>query len=171
MFDNCVLVPATYYKLKEKYGKDTCEHCMYHQYGCPEKDSITFKGHRYLPLEESEKVLPRVKIWCRECKAKNAEIQHEVFWNCKPAYAIQCPVCGAEFLLYKQKVHVEYTGFVNKKGEYVSPHEYRERIKAWCGEDARKDNQPEAEHVATFWEEENGENTAMKDALKRAGII
>ena len=169
MFENCVLVPAVYLMLRGKYGKDACKHCVYHKYGCPEKDSITFKGQRYIPLEESKKVLPKCRIWCKDCKTSNGVIQHEVLWHSRHAYAIRCSVCGAEFLLYKHKVHVEYTGFVNMKGEYVSPHEYTERIKAWCGEDTRKDNLPETEHVATFGEE-NGGNT-MEEALKRAGII
>ena len=170
MFYNCVLVPATYYKLKEKYGEDACEHCVYHQYGCPEKYAITFNGYRYIPIEESKKVLPKCRIWCKNCKAKNGLIQHEVLWNCRHAYAIKCDVCGAEFLLYRDKVSAEYTGFVNMREEYVSPHEYRSMEREFCAKESRRRLRPEVEHVATFGEE-NGGNTAMEEALKRAGII
>ena len=156
--------------LREKYGQDACKHCVYYKYGCPEKDPITFKGQRYMPLEESKKVLPRCRIWCKNCKAPNGVIQHEVLWHSRHAYAIKCDVCGAEFLLYKSKVSTEYTGFVNMNGEYVSPQEYRNRTRDHCAEELRRSARPEVEHVATFGEE-NGGNTAMEEALKRAGII
>ena len=169
MFYKCVLVPAVYLKLREKYGDEACKHCIYNQYGCLEKEAITFNGYRYIPIEESKEDLPKCKIWCKNCKAENGLILHEVLWNGRHAYAIKCHVCGAEFLLYKGKVHAEYTGYVNMNGEYVSPHKYRSLYREFCAEDSRRSARTEVEHVATFGEETG--NSAMKEALKKAGII
>lgn len=164
MLENCVLIPANYYELKEKYADSPCNHCIYKQYGCPDKKAIRIGLNSFIPIENDSKELPKCGIWCRNCKTTNGRIQHEVLWNAKRAYAIKCPVCGSEFLLYKEKVRYEYTGYKNMNGEFVPPDPYRKRItNIFSG------HNEEPTLIASFGEEEQHTSTMM-EALKRAGI-
>lgn len=166
MIGNCVLVPATYYRIKEKYGDSPCNHCINKQFGCPEKKAIQVGLNRFIPIENSPEELPKCGIWCKSCKAKNGKIQHEVLWNAKRAYVIKCPICGAEFMLYKDKVRYQYTGYRNMKGEFVPPDPYGTmRTKTF----ESKEKEP-AELIATFGER-NPEKTTLQEALEKAGLM
>lgn len=169
MFGNCVLVPATYYRIKEKYGDSPCNHCINKKFGCPNKKPIQVGFNSFIPIENDSKELPKCKIWCRDCKAENGEIWHEVFWNGRRAYAIKCPICGSEFLLYKDKVRAEYTGYTNFKGEFVPADRYGTRITKMLNEYSRTHNEGEASVlVGTFGE--NISVSPMMEALKKAGL-
>ena len=168
MFGNCVLVPATYYNLTERYTDRPCNHCVYSNYGCPTKNKILVKDHYYIPIENSAEELPKCGIWCKNCKAENGKIQHEVLWNGRHAYAIKCKVCGAEFLLYKEKVHQQYTGFVNGNGNFVKPDKYGNRLarELMAMNSKREDEEPEL--VLSIGAEES--SNVFADAFKKAGI-
>lgn len=166
MLGNCVLVPATYYRIKEKYGDSPCNHCINKQFGCPQKKAIRVGYNSFIPIEDDPKELPKCGIWCRDCKQRNGKIQHEVLWNGRRAYVIKCPVCGSEFLLYKDKVRYEYTGFKNGKGEFIPPDPYgTRRMPSIFGSDK---GEPDV-LIATFGDDGQSTSTFM-DALKRAGI-
>ncbi len=166
MLGNCVLAPAAYDWLKEKYGDSPCNHCINKQFGCPKKKAIRVGYSSFIPIEDDPKELPKCGIWCRDCKQRNGKIQHEVLWNGRRAYVIKCPVCGSEFLLYRDKVRYEYTGFKNGMGEFVPPDPYGTRRKpSIFGSDKEE---PDV-IFATFGDDGQSTSTFM-DALKRAGI-
>ncbi len=166
MLKNCVLAPATYYRIKEKFTDSVCNHCINSTFGCPNKEPIVVKSNgwneRFIPIESHSSELPKCKIWCRSCKQENAEIQHEIFWNNRHAYAIKCPICGAEFKLYKDKVRAQYTGYTNYLGKFVPPDKYGNR---WRNNHSEKDEP--ATLVGSFGDQR--EDT-MADALKKAGF-
>ena len=166
MLANCVLVPAVYYDLKEKYEDSPCNHCVNRQFGCPDKRPIRVGWSSFIPIEDDPEELPKCGIWCRECKEKNGKIQHEVLWNGKRAYVIKCPICGSEFLLYKSKVQYQYTGFTNFKGEFVPPDPYGERRIS----NIFTTNKEEDVLIATFGEESQSTMSTMMEAMMRAGI-
>lgn len=163
MLGNCVLVPATYYRMKEKYGNDTCKHCINHRYGCPTKSKITVGLESFIPVEDNESELPKCGIWCRTCKQNSGKIKHEVIWNGKNSYVIKCPICGSEFLLYKAKVRSEYTGFTNMKGEFVKPDLYGKTNPFKYPIEDKPDELIASVRV-------DNASTIMMDALKKAGI-
>ena len=169
MFGNCVLVPATYYALKEKYTDSPCNHCVNKKFGCPEKQPVRVGYNSFIPIEDDPKELPKCGIWCKDCKAKNGKIQHEVLWNARRAYAIKCSICGAEFLLYKDKVSAEYTGYTNGRGEFVPADPYGKRDIAFIGNHNRE-HKEEAVLFASFGEGENSSMSTMMEALKKAGF-
>lgn len=169
MLGNCVLVPATYYRIKERYKDSPCNHCINKQFGCPDKKSIQVGMHLFIPIEDSPAELPKCKIWCRNCKAENGEIQHEVLWNGKRAYAIMCPICRSEFLLYKDKVRYQYTGYKNFKGEFVPPDRYGNRRYPVLEEMARRYDEPDT-LVASFGSEDGNSTSTMLEALRKAGL-
>ena len=169
MSGNCVLAPATYYKMKEMYSDSPCNHCMYKAFGCPNKQAILVNGYKYIPIEENESKLPKCGIWCKNCKDNTGKIQHEVLWNGHRAYAIKCPICQSEFILYKHKVQYQYTGYVNMKGEFVKPVPYgtkdpREGIFTIQIPSGESEQVYSSEYIQQT-------NTAMSDALKKAGLI
>lgn len=168
MFSNCVLVPAAYYAMKEKHGDSPCNHCIYKKYGCPEKQAIRVGMWKFIPIENDPMELPKCKIWCKKCKAENAEIKHEVIWNARKAYAIRCPICQSEFLLYKDKVRYQYTGFKNGLGEFVPPDKYGNRRNEALERMAREADEPDRV-IASFGGSNTGTST-MLEALKRAGL-
>lgn len=171
MFYNCVLAPAAYDQMEEKYKDIPCNHCINKQYGCPEKQAIQVGYERFIPIENDAKELPICKIWCRKCKGKTGEIQHEVLWNRRNAYAIKCPICNSEFLLYRDKVKYEYTGYTDFNGEFVPADPYHTRQIRQIGHFfERRNNEPETVLVASFGENSD-DNSAMAVALKKAGII
>lgn len=169
MLGNCVLVPATYYRIKEKYGDSPCNHCINKQFGCPDKNPIQWGYDLFIPIENSPEELPRCKIWCRNCKAENGEIKHEVLWNGKRAYAIECPICRAKFLLYKDKVRYQYTGYKNFKGEFVPPDRYGTRRNEAMERMSRRSDEPD-KLVASFGSGYDSPFSTMLDALRRAGL-
>lgn len=169
MLGNCVLVPATYYRIKEQYGDSPCNHCVNKQFGCPDKEPVRVGFNSFIPIENDPKELPICGIWCRECKDKNGKIQHEVLWNSKRAYAIKCPICGSEFLLYRDKVRAEYTGYKNALGEFVPADLYGERTTKMINSYTRKlENEP-TPLIASFGEDTS--TSPMMAALKKAGVV
>ena len=169
MLRNCVLVPATYYRIKEKYEDSPCNHCINKQFGCPDKEPIQVGFDRFIPIENDPEELPICGIWCRECKDKSGKIQHEVLWNARRAYAIKCPICGSEFLLYKDKVRAEYTGYQNAFGEFVSADLYGTRITKMINSYTCEFKDEPAKLVASFGEDTS--TSPMMAALKKAGVL
>ena len=168
MLGNCVLVPATYYAIKEKYEDSPCNHCINKQFGCPNKKPVRVGFNSFIPIEDDVKELPICGIWCKKCKAKNAKVEHEVFWNARRAYAIKCPICGSEFLLYRDKVRAEYTGYTNFKGEFVPADPYGTRLTKMLNETNLTYTEEEPSLVATFGEDASV--SPMMEALKKAGL-
>ena len=169
MVENCVLVPATYYRIKEKYGDSPCNHCVNRQFGCPNKKAIRVGLDSFIPIENDPKELPICGIWCRKCKAESGKIQHEVLWNAKRAYAIKCPICGSEFLLYKDKVRAESTGYKNGFGEFVLADLYGARTTEIINSYTRKLKDEPDRLVASFGEDTS--TSPMMAALKKAGVV
>ena len=174
MFSNCVISPAHWEHLREEFpGDSPCEHCPFHKYGCPDKKPFEVGFQRFVAIEQSPDELPKCGIWCKNCKDTSGKIIHKTLWNGKPAFAVKCH-CGETFLLYESKVHREYTGFFNLKGDYVPPVRYGTqnsyrfqkpilRSELSLGEDK------------TVWTTDlvqaDSTPTAMELALKKAGLL
>ena len=129
MMENCVISYAEQMQIQNRHsGEPVCEHCYYHQFGCPNKPAFEVRQHglthRYVATEQSSDELPKVGIWCRSCKDNCARIFHETIWNGKKSYAIRCRRCGSTYLMYKSRVEQQYTGFVNGRGDFVHPDRY-----------------------------------------------
>lgn len=125
MDGNCVLVPASYYSIKEKYPEDSpCKHCVYHKYGCPNQPTFVLNGYKYIAIEQDAKELPKNEIWCKKCKSNSGKIFHKTLWNARPAFAIKCKYCGSEYMMYEDRIRAQYTGFTNGFGDFVhaDPH-------------------------------------------------
>lgn len=121
MLENCVLTPEAYKKMWSIHVDDPCKHCMFKSFGCPDKQAISVNGQKFIPIEDDESKLPKCGIYCKNCKGNTAKIEHEILWNCNKSYAIKCPVCKSEFILYKYKVQHQYTGYENMEGKFVQP--------------------------------------------------
>lgn len=119
MFYNCVLSPKSYKELKEKYGDNACEHCIYHRYNCPNRETIIVNGSKFIPIE-NKKILPKYKVCCEDCGILSGIIKHIVLWRGKNAYAIKCHVCGTEYLLYPEIVEAEYKNATGRVGKCIS---------------------------------------------------
>lgn len=128
MEEMCLICWAEKEHIMGKYpGENVCEHCFYRNYGCDGTEATTFTmkpftlTERFVIAEQSPEELPKTRAWCNKCKENCGKVIHATIWNARDAYAIKCPRCGNEWLLYKSRYQQQYTGYINGKGEYVSP--------------------------------------------------
>lgn len=123
--EKCVVPYAGRRMLVEKHpGSNPCDYCVYHKYGCPNQPTFEVNSHMYMAIEQSADELPKQGIYCKKCRCTSGKIKHETLWNGRNSYFVSCPHCGSKFLLYKERVQSQYTGFVNGRGDFVHPDPY-----------------------------------------------
>lgn len=170
MRESCVMVPFTYMELQRKYPHDSpCNHCYYHQYGCPNVKSFTIRLHKFIAIEKDADELPKCGIWCKNCKDRSGKIFHKTLFNGRFAFAVRCPRCGGEFVLYESKVRQEYTGFINGNGEFVSPNSYG-TSKPTVKPIVKPVSVPQEKNIV-YSSRSTNEPTAMEIALRKAGLL
>lgn len=131
MREFCLISYAAQEEIRKRHPEGSvCDHCVYRLNGCTGTAESTFEmkvfslHQRFVIAEESPEDLPKNGIWCKHCKDNCGRIFHETLWNGKWAYAIRCPHCRSEWMLYKSRVRQEYTGFTNMLGDFVPPKRY-----------------------------------------------
>lgn len=184
MMEFCLISYAAQEEIRKRHPEGSvCDHCIYGLNGCTGTAESTFEmkvfslHQRFVIAEESPEDLPKNGIWCKRCKDNCGKIFHETLWNGKLAYAIRCPHCGNEWMLYKSKVRQEYTGFTNMLGDFVPPQRYGCKTPEKAP-DVRKQIETEArrgttyiqreEHQVLYSSHEEKEPTAMELAMRRA---
>lgn len=170
MRESCVMVPYSYMELQRKYPHDSpCNHCYYHQYGCPDVQSFTINIRKYIAIEKDASELPKCGIWCKNCKDRSGKVFHQTILNSRKAFAVRCSRCGEEFVLYESKVRQEYTGFVNGKGDFVYPSRYSAKVPA-AKPICKPVSVPEEKEIVCSSQSAK-QPTAMEIALRKAGLL
>lgn len=185
MTEYCLISYAAQEEIWKRHPEEPiCNHCVYGLNGCNGTAGTTFEmkvfslTKRFVIAEESPEDLPKTGIWCKHCQDNCGKIFHETLWNGKWAYAIKCPRCGSTWMLYKDRVQQEYTGFTNSAGDFVPPMRYGCRVPTTV-RDARAEIEAKARRGTTsiqreqrdVWyhsSEEEKVPTAMELAMRKA---
>lgn len=185
MMEYCLISYAAQEEIRKRHPEEPiCNHCVYGLNGCNGTAETTFEmkvfslTQRFVIAEESPEDLPKTGVWCKRCKDNCGKIFHKTLWSGKWAYAIKCPRCGNEWMLYKSKVRQEYTGFTNMLGEFVPPQRYgckaptvAHDVRAEIETKARRGTtqiQREEHQIVYSLTEEKKVPTAMELAMRKA---